>query len=84
MTEHSNYPSEAPENAPVKNEVNAKQGDRSSVTLWILIAAVLLAGITGWVLLAGTEQYTADRETPLENATEAQSPPQIRSGEEPS
>ena len=76
MTEHRNFPSEAPGHAPVRNDVNAKQGDRNPVTLWILIAAVLLAGIAGWVLLSGTESFTADREAPLENVTEAPAQPE--------
>jgi hypothetical protein len=63
--------------APVKTGVRAKQGDRRTVTFWILVVSLILAAIVGWILIAGTEEYTADRPDPVEEAPNPQSPPLV-------
>jgi hypothetical protein len=63
--------------APVKTGVRAKQGDRRTVTLWILVVSVILAAIVGWILIAGTEEYTADQPDPVEEGSNPQSPPLV-------
>lgn len=64
-------------NAPVKTGVRAKQGDRRTLTVWILVISTILAAIVGWILIAGTEQYTADQPDLIEEAPNPQAPPQV-------
>lgn len=66
---------------PEKTGVRAKQGDRRTITFWILVISTVLAAIVGWFLIAGTEQYTADQPDPVEEAPSPQSPPLVPSTE---
>ena len=39
---------------PVRSEGQTKQGGRSRLTLWVLVASLVLAGIVGVMLMTGT------------------------------
>ncbi len=69
------YRGEADKGRVTVPEKQAKQGGFRRMTLWILIASLILATIVGYVLLSTTEEYTADTPAPVESAPENPTPP---------
>jgi hypothetical protein len=82
MSNNDYYRGEADKERVTLPEKEAKQGGFRRVTLWIMIASLILATIVGYVLLSTTEDYTADNHAPLESAPENPTPPVVP-GESP-
>jgi hypothetical protein len=67
-------------------ETKVKQAGPPRVTLWVLLASLLLAAIVGFMLLSNTDEYPpSTQRNPVENApvsgsqpAPAEAPPQTR------
>ena len=57
-------------------ETKAKQGGPQRMTLWVLLASVLLAALVGVMLLTNTDEYPpSTQRNPVENAPVSGSQP---------
>ena len=59
----------------VRSEVQAKQGGRSQLTVWVLAASLALAAIVGLFLFTARDEVSPNRPAAVQNPANPGAPP---------
>jgi len=81
MTNDARQTDQDDKNRTVLSETKAKQGGfPQSVTLWIMVASLLLAGIAGAALVFMVDEETGDTGVVLESTPDSGTPAAVPDG----
>ena len=59
----------------VRNEVQARQGGRTQLTIWVLVASLILATVVGFFLFTARDQVSPNRPAAVQSPANPGAPP---------